>query len=58
MVGPGEGKTAPEKLKEYPNGKPAANLEDFVKEIRTAAADAEKFDRAMKYTFKLFDSEQ
>ena len=46
-----------EKLKEYPNGKQAVSLADFVKEIRTTTADAEKFERAMKYTFKLFDAE-
>ena len=54
MESPEDGKG--EKLKEFPNGKQSATLEDFAKEIQDAVKDPDKFDRAMKYTFKLFDS--
>ena len=46
-----------EKLKEFSNGKQSVTLEEFVKDIRDAVTDPEKFDKTMKCTFKLFDSE-
>eukprot|EP00826_Nyctotherus_ovalis_P039944 TRINITY_DN3880_c0_g1_i12.p2 TRINITY_DN3880_c0_g1~~TRINITY_DN3880_c0_g1_i12.p2 ORF type:complete len:120 (+),score=60.67 TRINITY_DN3880_c0_g1_i12:104-463(+) len=60
LEAPAEGKgdrIPSEKLKEFSNGKQTVTLEDFVKDIRDAVNDPEKFEKTMKCTFKLFDSD-